>query len=255
MAIDILSDLVITKVYSVSTLYTPEKTKLRKNDRQQWAVVIKYEGETLYSSCEKRFVSDSNHVIILPKGCSYEWICSQSGHFSIIEFQCATTFNAPISIRINHSDKILQMMKELEFKRNLSQPNIEMESIRDLYSIILAILQHTKQSYAPLEKKKKIEQALEYVSQNYNKSITNEELATICNMSTVYFRKLFTSIMGVPPILYVHRLRIEKAKEMLATDYSSLSAVAQSLGYPSIYDFSRDFKKHTGMAPSKYAKH
>ena len=55
MTIDILSDLVITKVYSVSTLYTPEKTKLKRNNRERWAAVIKYEGETVYSSNGKRF--------------------------------------------------------------------------------------------------------------------------------------------------------------------------------------------------------
>ena len=49
-----------------------------------------------------------------------------------------------------------------------------------------------------------------------NKTITNDELAAVAGMSTVYFRKLFTSIMGVSPITYVHQFRTEKAKEMLA---------------------------------------
>ena len=44
----------------------------------------------------------------------------------------------------------------------------------------------------------------------------------------------------------------EKAKQMLRSDYGSLSHVALSLGYANLYDFSRDFKKHTGIAPSKY---
>jgi len=50
----------------------------------------------------------------------------------------------------------------------------------------------------------------------------------------------------------VHQFRTEKAKEMLGSDYGTLSDIAQSLGYPNLYDFSRDFKKHAGVAPSKY---
>ena len=60
--------------------------------------------------------------------------------------------------------------------------------------------------------------------------------------------------MGTSPIVYTRRLRIEKAKEMLRSDYGTLSDVAQSLGYASLYDFSRDFKKHTGVTPSKYER-
>ncbi|MBR3941740.1 MAG: helix-turn-helix transcriptional regulator, partial [Clostridia bacterium] len=53
-------------------------------------------------------------------------------------------------------------------------------------------------------------------------------------------------------IAYTHNIRIEKAKEMLKSDYGTISDIAQSVGYPSIYDFSRAFKKHTGISPSKY---
>jgi YesN/AraC family two-component response regulator len=60
--------------------------------------------------------------------------------------------------------------------------------------------------------------------------------------------------MGISPISYVYELRIKKAKEMLKSDYSSIADIAQSLGYLSIYDFSKAFKKYTGVSPLKYAK-
>ena len=252
MRIDILSDLVITKVYSVSTFYTPEKTKLKRNDRKRWAVVIKYEGETVYNSNGKRFLSDIDHIVILPKGCSYDWLCTRSGHFSIIEFESEPTFCEPISFSVKNGEKILKMFKDLEYKRNLKRSMVELESIRDTYSILLALEQSVATRYLPTKKQQKIALAVEYIFQHYTENITNDALATITGFSTVYFRKLFTSMMGVSPITYVHRFRIEKAKEMLKSDYGTLSDVAQSLGYSSLYDFSRDFKKHTGVAPSKY---
>ena len=254
MATNNLSDLVITKVYSVSTLYTPEKTKLRKNDRQQWAVVIKYEGETVYTSNGKRFLSDIGHIVILPKGCSYDWQCTRSGHFSIIEFESEKTFEEPFSFSVKNGEKILKMFKDLEYKRNLKSPTVELESIRDTYSILLVLMKAVEARYLPTEKQQKIAPAVEYISQHYNENITNDELAAIAGMSTVYFRKLFTSVLGVSPISYARNLRIEKAKEMLKSDYGTLSDIALSIGYSSLYDFSRDFKKHTGTSPSRYEK-
>ena len=254
MSAELLSNLVITKVHSVSTLYNPENTKLKRNDRERWAAVIKYEGETVYSSNGKRFLSDIDHIVILPKGCSYDWQCTRSGHFSTIEFESELAFHEPIAFSVKSGETILKMFKALEYKRNLKSPMVELESIRDTYSILLALTQAAFEHYIPSEKQQKITHALEYISQHYHENITNDCLAEISGISTVYFRKLFSSVMGTSPIVYARRLRIEKAKEMLRSDYGTLSDVAQSLGYASLYDFSRDFKKHTGTSPSRYEK-
>ncbi|MBQ7335110.1 MAG: helix-turn-helix transcriptional regulator [Clostridia bacterium] len=213
---------------------------------------MKYEGETEYTSNGKSYLSNFDHMVILPKGCTYDWKCTRSGHFSIIEFESEMTYREPFGFFVKNGEKMLKMFKELEYKRNLKKPMMEMESIKDTYAIVLALTQADSDRYLPTEKQQKIAPAVEYISRHYNKNLTNDELARLTGLSTVYFRKLFTDIMGVSPIAYAHELRIRKAKEMLQSDYGALSDLAHSLGYSSLYDFSRDFKKHTGVAPSKY---
>lgn len=252
MNTSILTDLVITKVHSVATLYSPEGKGNKRINRPCWAAVIKYEGETYYDCNGKRFYSDSAHPVILPGGCSYEWKCTQAGRFSIIEFESRCTAIEPFVFTVPNGEKILRMFRDLENKRDLQLPTMELESIRDTYSIILTLLQSETERYIPADKKQKLAPALEYISQNYINPISNDQLAEMTGLSTVYFRKLFTSVMGVSPIAYAHRLRIEKAKQILKSDYGCLSDVAAGLGYSSLYDFSRAFKKHTGIPPSKY---
>ena len=128
----------------------------------------------------------------------------------------------------------------------------EIESIKDTYAVILALTETEQKTYVPTEKAKKLDPAIEYIAQNYNKQITNDELASLTGLSTVYFRKLFTETYHISPISYIHQLRIKKAKEMLKSDYGSITDIAYSLGYLNIYDFSRDFKRHTGVPPSKF---
>lgn len=252
MNLEILSDLIITKVYSATTMYTEKNAKTERNNRPNWAIVIKYEGETLYISKGKTYLSDINNLVILPKGCSYEWCCTHSGHFSIIEFESELICSDIFSFSVKNSEKILKLFKEMEYKRTLRNPMHEAESIRNTYSVLLMLTQLMQKKYLPTEKMSKISPALEYIANNYNKNIKNDVLANLCNLSTVYFRKLFTEIMGTSPISHVHELRIKKAKEMLKSDYGSITDIAQSLGYLNIYDFSRAFKKHTGISPSKY---
>ncbi|MBQ4528493.1 MAG: helix-turn-helix transcriptional regulator [Clostridia bacterium] len=252
MNLSILSDLIITKVYSATTMYTVKNTKTKRNNRPCWAIVIKYEGETIYTVKNKDYLSDINNFVILPKGCSYDWHCTKSGHFSIIEFESEPVFDDIIALHVKNSEKYLKVFKELEYKRTLKKQMYEIESIRDTYSILLMLIQSVNTKYLPAEKINKIDPALDYIAKNYNHNIKNDVLANLCNLSTVYFRKLFTKTMGTSPIAYVHELRIKKAKEMLKSDYSSITDIAQSLGYLNIYDFSRAFKKYTGISPSKF---
>ena len=254
MDISILANMVIEKVCSVSTLYSPKNKSVKRTNRPRWAIVSKYEGETVYTAGGNHYLSQLNHLIILPKGCDYEWECTREGHFSIIEFECRETGTVPISVPVKNGEKLLKMFKELEYKRNQKRPLMEMESIRDVYSILLTLSQVQAEPYLPSEKQQKIAPAIDYISQHYQQPLTNEILAGIAGVSTVYFRKLFTCVMGISPIAYLHKMRIEKAKEMLESDYGTLTDIAQALGYPSLYDFSRAFKKHTGIAPSKLQK-
>ena len=249
-----LTDLVITRVNSVSTVYSPSGKKSKRDNRPCWGIAFKYEGETVYRANGKEFLSDGEHLVILPKGCSYEWHCTKAGSCCMIEFESDLIREEPLSFSIQNSDKLLKKFKELEYKRTLKSKVLHFESLRDLYSILISLLETETEHYLPTEKKQKIDDSLEFISQNFHKKITNEELAQVAGLSTVYFRKLFTYAVGTSPITYVQNLRIEKAKEILKSDYGSLSDVALSLGYSSLYDFSRAFKKHTGVSPSAYSK-
>ncbi|MBQ2876130.1 MAG: helix-turn-helix transcriptional regulator [Clostridia bacterium] len=252
MNIDLLSNMVITRVDSVTELYNPKGKKQKRVGRTCWAAVFKHEGSTEYVVNEKRFFSDRAHAVILPKGISYTWECTESGRFCIMEFDCELEASSPMTFSVKNGERLLKLFRELEYKRSIKGGLGKLEGIRDAYSVILALAEGEAELYLPTKRQSLLSPALDHISKAYNETITNELLAKKAGMSTVYFRKLFKSVMGTSPIAYARSLRIEKAKEMLKSDYSTLTDVAVSLGYQSLYDFSRDFKKHTGVAPSKF---
>ena len=80
--------------------------------------------------------------------------------------------------------------------------------------------------------------------------ISNEMLAALSGVSTVYFRKLFSEIYNQSPMKYVYNLRMAKARAMLSSGYSSITETAGAVGFTNIYHFSRSFKQCTGLSPS-----
>lgn len=248
----LLSHMIIKKIYGASSLYTEEGTCAKRNDRPCFAIVIKYEGETVYRCKGESIVSNLNNIVILPKGSSYSWECTKSGHFLSLEFQCDAAVDRILSFPVSNGEEILDILKGIERKRLIKKPLYETECLRDAYSVLLKLGETQVKKYVPGEKAKKLLPVIEYISKNLSNEIKNDDLAKMIGVSTVYFRKLFAQVYGMSPMNYVKNLRIKKAKEMLRSDHGSITDIAFSLGYSNIYDFSRDFKKRTGTPPSKY---
>ena len=250
---NILSTLVISDVLSANTFFTCAGVGRKKKSREHWAIVLKFEGETVYMNNGKKIVSNACNMVILPKGCNYEWVCTDEGIYSIVEFDTDFTCNEIFTFKISDNSKIQKKFRELAYIRSAQKPNFQMESIKSTYEILLLLL-NSSSVYSPSPKVKKIQPALDYIANYYYKEINNDYLSSLAGISTVYFRKLFKESFGISPISYIHKMRITKAQEMLCSDYGKISDIARNVGYNDIYHFSKMFKLHAGVSPSAYVK-
>lgn len=71
-----------------------------------------------------------------------------------------------------------------------------------------------------------------------------------------YFRKIFKEHIGITPLDYLEKIRIEYAKEQIWTygDILTMKEIAESCGFADPYYFSRVFRKCEGMSPRMYLK-
>ena len=88
-----------------------------------------------------------------------------------------------------------------------------------------------------------------------NPKLTNTVLARECNISEIYFRKIFTEEYKLSPKQYLIEVRINKAKQLLTDGFLKINAVASQCGFTNQYHFSRIFKEKTGFTPTEYSKH
>ncbi|MGX1307040.1 transcriptional regulator GlxA family with amidase domain [Amorphus suaedae] len=68
------------------------------------------------------------------------------------------------------------------------------------------------------------------------------------------FKRRFTQATGMPPIDYVHTLRLEEAKQILETTDLPVEAVAVDIGYEDASFFRRLFRRKVGLSPSDYRR-
>ena len=121
-----------------------------------------------------------------------------------------------------------------------------------LFYEILALC--NSENHKPTVYNSKIQKSVDYLLTHYrNPHLSIKEIAEKSFMSEVYFRKLFREKYGVSPRKYIIRLRIQYAKELIATGYYSLKEIALISGYTDYKYFSTEFKKQTGISPSAYS--
>ncbi len=250
-----LSDLTVTSVCSATTLYHDAGAGVMRMNRPRWALAIKYEGETVYNGGGVSVLSNANHLALLPEGSSYTWRCLAAGHCAIVEFDAEAPAGARMmSLPVRNCQKVLRLAETLARKMAFPEPCGQLICKKLLYEMLCEAARGGARSYVSGSSRQRLQPALEYIADHYDRPMSNDALAQLTGYSTVHFRKLFTELYGVSPMAYVQEMRIEKAKAALGSDYGTIGAIAQALGYASIYDFSRAFKRRTGLSPSAYAR-
>lgn len=100
----------------------------------------------------------------------------------------------------------------------------------------------------------RMNEALRYIEKNLGGEIDFAEAARVAGCSEYHFRRMFSSLAGVPLGEYVRRRRLSAAASELTGGGARVIDVALKYGYESPDAFSRAFQAMHGVAPSHVGK-
>lgn len=96
-----------------------------------------------------------------------------------------------------------------------------------------------------------IRRATEWIRQHYTEPFRVEPLAAMTDMSVAAFYRHFKAITAMTPIQYQKRLRLLRARWLLLFDTLDAASIAFTVGYESASQFSREYARHFGNAPTR----
>lgn len=130
---------------------------------------------------------------------------------------------------------------------------------RELFDVLSRMLRIVSDVYALDARRAPGEQYREIVgkacrelAEDFEGRIALDVLARKYHMSYERFRKVFRDFVGVPPGEYRIRRRIDRARALIGRKTMTVAEVAEALGYPDAFTFSRQFRRFVGIPPSRY---
>lgn len=98
-----------------------------------------------------------------------------------------------------------------------------------------------------------IERARHYLHDNFNESVSLDQLVALTRLSRFHLVRAFALHTGIPPHAYQLKLRIERACALLRAGITAAETATQ-VGFADQSHFTRHFKRLRRITPGQYAR-
>jgi AraC-like DNA-binding protein len=97
----------------------------------------------------------------------------------------------------------------------------------------------------------RIAKAISWLRENFSQPMKVEELADLVHMSASSFHEHFKSVTSMSPLQYQKVLRLQEARRLMLSTMTDAGTASQRVGYLSASQFSREYCRFFGSAPTK----
>src|SRR5215210_7273528 len=98
-------------------------------------------------------------------------------------------------------------------------------------------------------------QAREFMRHAYGTPVSLPDVAARANLSPYHFLRVYKQTYGETPHEFLTRLRIERAKTLLARGSHNVTEACFEVGFSSLGSFSALFAHRVGLSPSEYRRY
>ena len=97
----------------------------------------------------------------------------------------------------------------------------------------------------------RVAKAISWLRANFSQPMKVEELAELVHMSVSSFHEHFKSVTSMSPLHYQKVLRLQEARRLMLSAMMDAGTAGQRVGYLSASQFSREYSRFFGSAPTK----
>lgn len=148
-------------------------------------------------------------------------------------------------------DAALRLMRLME--RPSAMPVLQAQLLRELHYWLLAGRHGPtlRQLGVPDGQAQKIARAVALLRAQFAQSLTVDQLAATAGMSPSSFYQHFRAVTSLSPLQFQKQLRLIEARRLMRAEGRPASTAAFSVGYESVPQFTREYRRMFGLPPAK----
>lgn len=239
----------------------------------EYELIVMTEGELYIRYNNEDFAVKAGEYLILPPTnsyregfrnayCSFYWL-----HFAVPseEFSAASPaadagisgLSIPQTGTVPKLEKMVVLMKQLQDCVKNNYPSFTLNAMTTSIVAELCgqlLLNHTVETFTPPRSQNKqiYLDIIDYIQLHISRNIKVSEIAEHFNYNEKYISHLFASVTGLPLKQFILNRKMDTANFLLTDTNMSISAIAKAVGFTDSHNFSRSYKKITGLSPSEY---
>lgn len=185
----------------------------------------------------------------------YAWVEFDGIIAKDLVMQTGLTFDDPAYMYIDEETHAKMKNALMHIIANKAAPIVEL--IGYLYVFLSSLIESSNKQTLETDRNLQnmhIQKAIGFIEEKYSSDITVQDIADFCTVHRTYLYRIFKDVLGSTPQQFLISYRVRKAGELLKLSSHSISEIATMVGYLSPLNFSRAFKRETGITPQKYRK-
>lgn len=241
---DLLSVLMVCRTESLPGSWS------RRVNPDFLTVTYVHSGETLVRINEQSFAAEAGDLILMPPGADYEFGTRKKAVRSAIVVQGSMV---EIILRNLHGKYVFTALgaefAETKIERFFREEDADEHQLAVWSFDLLSFLKNTEKV---LQVPELLQKVLQKMKKHLDRPLPLSVLAEEAGVSERTLSRMFQKHLQISPHQYLVRLRMKRACQMLVSEEYSIKEIAMLAGYPNALNFSTEFRRILGCAPTRY---
>ncbi|MCR5342918.1 MAG: AraC family transcriptional regulator [Butyrivibrio sp.] len=239
-----------------------------------YELIVVTEGTLFLRYMGEDFTVEAGEYLILPPSnslrsgskkayCSFYWLhftvdmCNFPARISQGEYasyERSNCFIMPQKSVVPRPQKMIVKMKQLQDLERNNYPELSLNA--EVTAIITELFGQLRVEVPseddPMGNKQIYSDIADYIRRNISENIKLSDIADAFGYSPKYLSHLFSKVNGTSLKQFILSTKMETASYYLTDSDRTITEIASEVGFSDMHNFSRTFKRLTGLTPSEY---